>query len=366
VLAWIGPPAEQTTPERYRELAACGFTQSFSGFPNLEAMLRALDVGQGAGVKLFVSCPELASDPEGTARRCMGHPALAGYHLRDEPSAGDFAALAAWAKRIQAVDPGHGVYINLLPTYATPAQLGTPTYAEYVERYLAEVPVPYLSWDHYPVVGDRLRGDYYENLELCAAAARQRGLPFWAFALAVAHSPYPVPELAHLRLQVFSDLAYGAQGIQYFTYWTPPENPLWNFHQAPIERDGTRTPTYDRVRQVNETVRALSPVFLGARVVRVGHTGPLPRGTRAFVAEAPVTGVETGGGAVVSLLENRGRRYLAIVNRDFQHPLSLAVTLDGSRRVSAVDAAGHAARIHGRRWERTVEPGDLALLAWRK
>src|SRR5262249_3282967 len=152
---------------------------------------------------------------------------------------------------------------------------------------------------------------------------------FWAFALAVAHDPYPVAQVEHLRLEVFSNLAYGAQGIQYFTYWTP-ESTVWNFHQAPIEKDGSRTPVYDRVKQVNAEIRALSPVFLGARVLRVQHTGTLPRGTQPYRPEAPVSAVETGsGGAVVSLLENGRRQYLAVVNRDFTGPMALAVTLDG-------------------------------------
>lgn len=367
VLAWIGPPAGQTTPGRYRELAECGFTQNFSSFPNLDAVLRALEVGRETGIKVFVACPELAKDPEGTVRKVMDHPALAGYHLQDEPSTADFPRLAEWARRIQAVDPRHGVYINLLPTYASPAQLGAPNYQAYLDRYLAEVPVPYLSWDHYPVVGTRLRPDFYENLELCAAAARKKGIPFWAFALAVAHDPYPIARLAHLRLQVYSNLAYGAQGIQYFTYWTPGENPMWNFHQAPIERNGTRTIVYNRVKQVNEEIRALSPFFRGARVVKVGHTGARPAGTQTYRPEAPLAEVETGSaGALISVLENGSRRYLAVVNHDFTTAMPLTLKLDGSRRLFRIDKAGRETPLERQRWDGNVEPGDLALFGWRK
>ena len=83
-----------------------------------------------------------------------------------------------------------------------------------------------VSFDHYPVISDgkgpaSLRGEWYENLEIVSAAARKAGKPMWAFALSVPHSSYPAPTPAHLRLQVFSNLAYGAQVIQYFTYWTP-------------------------------------------------------------------------------------------------------------------------------------------------
>jgi hypothetical protein len=365
ILAWIGPPASETTVERYRKLAAAGFTDSFSSFPNAESMAAALEVGRQTGVRLFVSIPELATDPEGTARRFRDHPALAGYHLRDEPSAGDFPALATWTRRIQSVDREHGCYINLFPTYANAEQLGTPTYGEHVDRFLAEVPVPYLSYDHYPIAGDRLRGDYYENLEIIAAKARAARKPFWAFALAVAHDPYPVPTLAHLRLQVFSDLAYGAQCVQYFTYWTP-QSTQWNFHEGPIDAAGQRTRVYDRVKQVNREIRGLSEVFLGCRVLQVAHTGPLPSGTRAYAPEAPVQFVETrDGGAVVSQVENGGRRYLVVVNRDFRAPVPLRVAFDGFRPVTEVRKDGSLAAVRGSRVERDLGPGDIAVFRWR-
>lgn len=287
ILAWSGPPANETNAERYRELADAGFTHNYSGFANADAMEKALDVARAVGIKQFISIPELQTNPEKIAERFKGHPALAGYYLRDEPNAADFPALAAWTKRIQSIDAAHPCYINLFPNYANSGQLGSATYQEHLDRFIKEVPVPWLSFDHYPVVGKSVRGEWYENLELVSAAAKSARKPFWAFALAVAHDPYPIAEIEHLRLQVFSNLAYGAQGIQYFTYWTS-ESPHWNFHQAPIDTKGKRTVVYDRVKQVNAEIRALSQAFLSAEVLRVGHTGDLPRGTRAYEPVPPV------------------------------------------------------------------------------
>ena len=281
ILAWAGPPSDQTNVERYRELAAAGFTHNFSGFSSAAAVADALEVAKATGVKLFISLPELEKTPEEIAARFQDHPALGGYYLRDEPPASLFPQLAAWARRIQAVDPVHPCYINLFPNYADAGQLAVPTYQEYVNRFVDAVPVSFLSFDHYPVVGDALRGSWYENLEIVQAAAQKAGKPFWAFVLSVAHGPYPIPTVEQLRVQAFSDLAYGAQCIQYFTYWTP-QSKEWDFHEGPIAVDGKRTPTYDRVRQVNEEIRGLSPVFLGAKVLQLGHTGPLPKGTHAY------------------------------------------------------------------------------------
>jgi hypothetical protein len=365
ILAWIGPPADQTTVERYRELAECGFTHNFSGFPNADAMARALDVGDATGIKLFVSCPELSSDTEGTAKRFMGHRALAGYHLRDEPSAADFPALAKWVQRIQSVDRKHPCYINLFPNYADAGQLGTPTYAQHVDRFVAEVPVPFISFDHYPVVGQSLRPQWYENLEVISAAARKANKPFWAFALSVAHGPYPVPTLAHLRVQVYSNLAYGAQGLQYFTYWTVPSD-TWNFHEAPILPDGRRGAVYDRVRDVNREVQVLRGVFLGSSLVSVGHTGEkLPAGTRRYQPAPPVQSLTTGGeGAVVSQLSKGDRRFLVVVNRDINKAMPLDLACEPAAAVRVVKRDGTFADAVPSRARINVAPGDAVIFTW--
>ena len=51
--------------------------------------------------------------------------------------------------------------------------------------------------------------------------------------MATKHWKYPHPTLATLRLQMFSDLAYGAQGLQYFTYWTPVNSEGFDYEFGP-------------------------------------------------------------------------------------------------------------------------------------
>jgi hypothetical protein len=365
ILAWGGPPQAETTPERFRELAECGFTYNYSGYSSDEAVAKALDVCKLTGVKLIPSWPQLQNDPEGAARRFKTHPGLGGYYLRDEPAAVHFPELAAWAKRVQSVDAEHPCYINLYPNYAPPDALGTPTYQAYVDRFLAEVPVPFISFDHYPVVGNSLRGEWYQNLEIVSAAARKADKPFWAFALSVAHGAYPVPTVAHLRVQAYSNLAYGAQGLQYFTYWTTKSD-TWDFHEGPILPDGKRSATYDRVREVNREVQALRTVFLGAKVESVGHTGATPPvGTRRYEAAPPVRSLSTHGqGAAVSVLSKGDRRFLVIVNRDINQPTRLELAFDPRAGVRRVNKAAELTDPAGAANELEVAPGDAAIFAW--
>ena len=365
ILAWGGPPADETSPERYRELAECGFNYNFSGFGNADAMAKALDVAQQAGIKLMISCPELTSDPEGTAKRFKDHPANGGYYLRDEPPATLFPELATWAKRVQSVDPKNPCYINLFPNYATPEQLGSPSYAAHVDQFLRDVPVPILSFDHYPVVGNTLRGEWYQNLEIVSAAAKKADKPFWAFALAVAHGPYPVPTMAHLRVQMYSNLAYGARGLQYFTYWTFKSD-TWDFHDAPILPDGKRSPVYDLVRDLNRELQAMRGVFVGSIVVSVAHTGDnIPAGTRKYEPAAPVQSLATQGqGAVVSQLSKGDRRFLVIVNRDINAAMPLDVAFAPAAKVAVMKKDGSPGDVVPNRAQIKVAPGDAVIFAW--
>src|SRR5665647_1188286 len=145
ILAWYSIPASETSVSRYQELKDAGITYSFGGFPNIDAMQKALDAAEKVGVKMVVSCPELKSDPEKTVRRFMNHPAVAGYHLQDEPSISQLKGLGEWGRQIQAIDKKHFCYVNLFPNFADSSQLGTKDYLEYVEAYIKEIPIQFIS-----------------------------------------------------------------------------------------------------------------------------------------------------------------------------------------------------------------------------
>ena len=125
-------------------------------------------------------------------------------------------------------------------------------------------PTPFISYDHYGIVNNEIRGNYYQNLEIISEEARKLGKPFWAFALSTAHGSYPVPNVAQLKLQMYSNLAYGAQGLQYFTYWNPGTE-TWNFHEAPITPEKKRSSVYDFVREVNAELQKRNFVFMRSK-----------------------------------------------------------------------------------------------------
>jgi len=368
ILGWIGVPGHESTPTRYEEMRAAGFTHNYSSYANVSAAKVALDIAQEVGLKLIIQCPELKTNPGNAVPQLMNHPALAGYYLKDEPSRADFPELGAWAKRIRAVDDNHFCYLNLFPNYASSTQLGTETYKEYVNTFINEVLLKLLSFDHYPIMIDSdqkrsVRPKWYKNLEIIAHEAKKAGKPFWAFALATSCYSYPVPTITDLRLQVYSNLAYGAQGIQYFTYWTPN---ISDFHDGPIY-EGEKTVVYGRVKAVNEEIKNLSDIFLGSTVISVFHTGTnIPSGTTQLKKlPKPITTLETEGeGAVVSFLEKDKSAYMVLVNRDLLKPMKLIVKGKKVKRIlkDGTMAKGNLSELKS--FE--VEPGDVAIFRWKK
>jgi hypothetical protein len=377
IVAWVGVPESEISVERFLELKESGINTNMSFYSNLQVTEKALECAREAGVKIIANCPEIKNDTEKAVRKLMKHPALAGYYLKDEPNAGEFPELGDWARKIQAIDSKHYCYLNLFPNYASREQLfgpdaqeisGKNDYAEHVAAFIREVPLPFVSYDHYSIVvekGTRVqRPKYFENLDIIATQSQKSGLPFWAFALASSHWDYPVPTVGELRLQMFSNLAYGAQGLQYFTYWTPGTD----YQHGPIEMDGTRSVVYDRIKLVNQEIQNLAGVFLGAKMISVWHTGDyrLPDGTRRVISwPTPVkTLVTSENGAVVSLLEKGDRQFLVIVNRDFQNLMKLTFIADNQVQRVLKDGTLILANKYSPTTE--VDPGDIVIYSWKK
>lgn len=373
MLAWIGIP-QGWSIEHYQALRDAGFThQLLSGYGSLRMVEDALEKSERVGVKCLVACPEMSTDTEAAIGRLKNHPALAGYTTVDEPKMGDLSRTAAIMRKYQACDPRGISYVNLLSLDTRESVIGAP-FNEYFNRATRELPLQMLSCTFYPIVqrdGEserRVNGRWYENLERFSAKARQLQIPLWAFVLTSSfhHSTggggYPAPTLSDLRLQIYTNLAYGVQMLQYYTYSTPKEAP---HYEAPIMPDGSKRATYDLIRRVNQEVIKLSGVFVGARVVDVWHTGThLPRGTKALVLPTPFRRLVTGeGGALVSYLENGGRNYLMVVNHSCVK--RLAVEIEASAGVREVDAEACLREVNWdevRRYE--LEAGGMRLFAW--
>lgn len=343
ISGWVGPPPEFQTVERYAEMAEAGLTLSLHHPSN------AVALGKQAGLKMILSDPRISRALRaGTEAECFAlvdavaaefgkDPDVVGFTLRDEPNAADFPALARVSRRLMEQVPGCFPYINLFPNYANQAQLGTPTYEEHVRRFLEVVRPPILSFDHYPLVGEGLRPNYYQNLEVIRRLSLEAGIPFWAFALSTPHGPYRDPTEAELRFQIWSDLVYGAKGYCFFCYWVPPADRTWDWDNAIIRRDGKRSEHFEQVQRINRRVQAMAPVLLSLRSEAVYHAGAVPEGCTPLPNDAPVRLQGTGQLIFGFFRDREGRRWVMITNRDYAHNLRTALVVSpGVRALSEV------------------------------
>ncbi|MDR0538630.1 MAG: hypothetical protein LBH04_11420 [Tannerellaceae bacterium] len=373
IVAWWGIQENATSVARFIELKEAGININLAHYSSINAAEKALDAAHKAGVKAMVNCPELFNDTENTVKRLMKHQGLAGYYLKDEPNVKDFPTLSELVRKIQSVDMKHYCYINLFPNTSEwgnnegmAKHYGIETYKEYVNEFVKQVPVPFVSFDHYPIKlvdnGANRKVDkyWYANLEEIRLCSDR---PFWAFALATSHYDYPVPTIAELRLQMFSNLAYGAQGLQYFTYWWPNQD----FSHSPIDYDGRRTDVYDRIKQVNREIRNIAGVFLNSKVVSVWHVGQTLLSQTRRIDKLPdwIKVIETGDRrAVVSILEKGARQFLVIVNTSINDAMRLTTVLDDSAKRILKDGTIVPANAYSNTM--TVDPGDIMLYMWEK
>ena len=356
ILSWAVMPVDNADV-LFSLSKECGFDWHLGLYRSQEMALIAMDAAAKAGIGVIPGFPELKDSTEKAVAAIKDHPALIAYHLKDEPETWDVDWLKEMHDNIRALDPTHPCYINLYPNWAWNEE----KYVEHIELYANEIDTEFYSFDQYPVTevdgGIVVRPTWYRNLEEFSAMAKRHGKPFWAFAMAWSHhlgapSPpafYPIPTIGHLRLQVFSDLLYGAQVIQYFT-----------FGGAVDTKTCQKKPEFEVIKQMNSEIKAYSPVFLGCNVLNVWHTGEtIPSHTKRLetMPHKKVKSLAVSGeGAVVSLLENNGKTYLAIQNRDCVNEAELDIDFCGRVRMFTLDGIK---RVESDKM--TLLPGNIAI-----
>lgn len=202
-----------------------------------------------------------------------------GNFIRDEPGASQFDGLAKAVKDYKSKLPKYQAVINLLPAYATKAQIEADSYQSYVDQYVAKIPTDFVAVDIYPCTqmsdGTKTTWEgYAENLDIVATAARKSGREFWGFLQTTTWSNgHRLPDETDLRWQAYAHLAFGAVNLIHFTYRTPGDKGGEVFRPAMIDRNGNKTDTWYAAQKVNNEIHALSDVFMQYKNVGAFHHG---------------------------------------------------------------------------------------------
>ncbi len=242
-----------------------------------------------------------------------------GYHLADEPYPEDeFPRLAEQVRSIERLAPGHVPFINMLSTGG-----------DFLRTYMQIVRPNLLSFDYYQWWWGSDR--YFEKLEQFREAALLARVPLAACVEASANpavergdSDYLPDNLQKLRQSVYTTLAYGAKGIEWFSA------------NLVFEPNSTRLSQTGRdVAALNKELQRLGPVLFPLRSIDVFHTAPLPAATRTAPKDYWIHLLPEEGrsGLVQGMFQDdSGRDYLWVVNRDYRDSQVVVVRLQSKWR----------------------------------
>jgi hypothetical protein len=344
VMAWGGAPSD---PDQLRVMKEAGL--NVAGFCSAEDAERV----RAAGLSCFVAdrrangydWQKLPADEEirknatALAEEIRNNPAVLGFYLRDEPSVLLMPGLGHVADILHNAAPSALSYVNLLPVFGGPAYWKAPDYETYLRRFIETVHPAFLSYDNYSLFEGEMRDDFFTNLEVVRRLGLEAKVPFWNCILADAHYDYMEPSDATLNVQVYSTLAYGGRGIEYYTYFTPADG---NHRLGPIDQFGHRTETWDMLRRINFQIHALAPSLIQLRSTGVYYSENVPFGCKPLSLSHLVQGVEMTTPAlriapparflIGEFVDTKDRPYLMIVNRNLQHSFRFQIRLKQSSR----------------------------------
>ena len=205
------------------------------------------------------------------------YPTFAALSLGDEPNAVDFPHLGKTVARVHKAVAGLPLYLNLFPAYASTkpserypkAQLGAPSYKEYIAAYCRHVPIDHICWDFYMYSPSdhRLLPKFYENFTVVADACRNTGRTLRFVGQVNSNRGNFWVSENMLRFQGFATMAFGGESIAW-ACWTAG----W-WKNFVIDAEGRKTQQYEKIKKVNTELKMLSPEYMRFRNVATYFVG---------------------------------------------------------------------------------------------
>ncbi len=244
------------------------------------------------------------------------HPAVYGYHLKDEPDGNQLVELGKSAALVRKLAPGKWPYINMTPG------MGDWYATNFLQLYVDTCKPPILSYDNY-AIGEAVDFSYgfWANISDIRGAALRNNIPFHNIILTAAHFNYRVPTAADLRLQMYGSLVYGAKGIAFYKFRSRPlavlgAPDLGNFRLAPLDEFDEKTETWSSLRNINHQIKNLAPVLLKLHSDDVYHIGEIPERNHGLRETNLLSNLEAGEQFIIGEFTHKdGSRWMMIVNK---------------------------------------------------
>ncbi len=315
---WIGP---YQTEEQYLLYKKAGFNTVLDYPWEMDKYQKTLELAKKAGLDVILNIDQqfLRYKPEPFVpyeriakfiKEVRENKVVIGYNLYDEPNAGNVALLVEAGKFVRSQDPDKLTWISF---FLHNDKLARAILKQFVPTVISSPEYPYRAGDDY-------FEELYRVLETYRAIALENGVPLWLF---VQSSSWPWPEHQpderrapapdEIRMQVYSNLAYGAKALWYFTYASPRQ--AKEFTSVIMDREGRAKPGYAAVRALNAEVQALAPVLMSLKSVDVMHVKPAQKNVRPFSPNNIIADIKGENVLLGFFKDKAGTDYFMLVNK---------------------------------------------------
>lgn len=271
----------KNTLEDYITLKECGMTHAFIDENyckrGSQEFCEILHICEKVGLKAYIFNYNSTENFLNDKTDYSTFPAFCGLIFWDEPKAAFFDEIASAVPEYYRKYGDKPFYINLLPAYAlsfdpnnaAEVRNGLDNYDNYIKLFCEKVlrlinnkkilSVDYYPLDIIPETGEKfLEETWLFNLETVAKYAKKFGAEIYYYIQSTSFGKWRrAPKKQDFSFQYFISLAYGARGINHFTYSTPTGGDFSEKDVAILDRDYKPTERYYFVKELNERIAGL-------------------------------------------------------------------------------------------------------------
>lgn len=322
------PDGVTASTQSYIDLIDCGFNSGMAQ-GSVDYFKQQFNLIGNLDFKYLIQSTDLFTDKRSIyIKEFQNDRHFGGWKFKDEPTFSSLDELQSQYRTMVKADPHNLVYLNFVGVVDKTFTGNLTNFYDYLELLQNKFAPEVWSYDYYPILSKNGKliieyDQFYSDLEDFSAISKKTGKPFWAYCESMAYkaSSYsrPAATEAYLRWEAFSALAYGAQGIVYWTYGLRNSNPVENYTSALVDLKGKKSKAWYAAKKVNSDIKRFNDFFYHCNVKEVRHTGDrIYKGTKKLSGQfGPFNMVRSQeAGVMVSIIENNGKEYIVIVSHD--------------------------------------------------
>lgn len=359
---------------------------------------KMLDLGAAHGIGIFVNDNRIVQsygenmltleEMAEIMSEYMNHPGYAGQYLVDEPGTAKYTLsngheMSNYVEIYDKLTRQMKVftYFNILPI--TDMERKTE-YLSYVKEYLETVQPEYLSYDKYPFEKSNVGKEdcYFWNLALMREYALEYQIPLWTYmqcgdqwTLTTDTESY-WPNEKQFNWQVNVNLAFGVQGIQYYSLLEYPLSAISQserfdtYRSGLIGVQGNKTQWYYYAQKMNQHIAAIDHVLMNSVSKGVIASGEKAEKATSLCSEKTIINEtswrelkDVDGEALIGCFNYQGKTALYVVNYSTLYAQNIKLTFADAYHVTVFQQA-ETSYFHTKELTLDMPAGDGVLIVF--